>query len=229
MDPFLPLLSIKSQVTLISIESSVQPPIWTAAQFTQATEIGWRFLEVGKGAGLIQGADGETYGSFVTLVSPNRDDYSFILETLEGKCLRCGGNSPVPRQREHHALSLEVGPGLPVDKHLFAWITNETNGGMQRAPEMDVPAGSSRFELELRKDTMVTLTTLNDLSRGDVVESEGVPASSRFQLPYADDFDGTMSGRPGRFWSDLGGVFTVVEGEEVRRGSIVWLWRVDES
>ena len=74
---------------------------------------------------------------------------------------------------------------------------------------MDVPAGTAAFELELKRDTMITLTTLLDLSRAGGEEIT-IPASAGFSLPYADDFEQTASGRPGRFWADLGGVFTVV-------------------
>ena len=49
----------------------------TTAHTTQFTQIGWSYLEHGKGVGLLEGG-----GSYVTLMSPDKKDMTIVIETM---------------------------------------------------------------------------------------------------------------------------------------------------
>lgn len=46
----------------------------------QFTEVGWKYLANGKGAGTLPGG-----GSYVTLISPDSKYFTLVIEKLEGK------------------------------------------------------------------------------------------------------------------------------------------------
>ncbi|MBI5010469.1 MAG: galactosylceramidase, partial [Bacteroidia bacterium] len=53
----------------------VQPGIWAAAHTTQFAEPGWKYVD--SGCGYLE------KGSYVTLVSPDRKEFSIIIETVD--------------------------------------------------------------------------------------------------------------------------------------------------
>ena len=137
---------------------TVNSPIWTSAQWTQFTEPGWRFLSVpGGGSSRLPGG-----GSYVTLVPPTGVGVTLILETLEGACLRCGGESPSPPTLYTFALSGGQLPGPGTLLHV--WATNETAYFVE-LPSVTVRADGS-FDVLLPADSMVTVSTQQGFVRG---------------------------------------------------------------
>ena len=157
---------------------TVNSPIWTSAQWTQFTQPGWRFLSVpGGGSGALPGG-----GSYVTLVPPgDTSQVTLILETLEGRCLRCAGEAPSPVT----TYTFQLAGGLPqAGAVLNVWSTNSTAYFVQLPPV--VVAADGTFSVTLPPDTMMTVSTLQGF--------HGVhptpPPSAPFPLPYEDDFNG---------------------------------------
>lgn len=176
-------------------------------------------------------------GSYVTMRSPDGQDFSLIMESLQGACLRCPGNTPVSKSRN---ITFEIMPNggsglLPTHVPLRAWVTTSKNGGFRRDPSLDIHPPLSTFTVSLPPDAMITLTTRGTLSRAgeeEEVEEEKkrtvpaaadadaavIPPSSPFPFPYTDTFDGyDTNDTLARYFADQGGSFSVFhqpEGEE---------------
>ena len=84
----------------------LSPPLYTGAQFTQFTTVGWRFLAVavGGGSGTLPGG-----GYYVTIVAPDLSAFTLILESLQGTSPRCPREAPSAPQ----TLTVSVTGGLP--------------------------------------------------------------------------------------------------------------------
>ena len=132
----------------------VSPPVWAGAQFSQFTDIGWRFLSVPSGGSgeLPQG------GFYVSLVPPEGkgSGLTVILETLDSPRCRAPSRPPGPQ-----TVTFRVAGGAPLPLPgtlLNAWQTNSTaffvNLGV-------VPiAADGTFSVTVAPDTMLTLSTV---------------------------------------------------------------------
>ena len=81
--------------------SSNGAAIWTNAHTCQFVDIGWKYLAVGAGSGMLAGG-----GSYVTLVSPDGRHFSLIVEKLEGRCLRCAGQTTTTETISFRSVTL---------------------------------------------------------------------------------------------------------------------------
>lgn len=191
-----------------SANYTINGPIWTSAHWGQFTKPGWRFLlnssspDVPGGAGYLRNG-----GSYVTLVPPagsveaEAGHFSLIIETLEGKCLRCAGQTSTSQTA---AFQLAGGLEAPAGA-LALWSTNETHQFVQQ-PDISVGSDGS-FKLTIEPDSMYTVSTL---SNG---QSHGVhapaPPSAPFPNPYTDTFDSYANDTMAKYLSDEGGSFAV--------------------
>ncbi|CAJ1370379.1 unnamed protein product [Effrenium voratum] len=67
---------------------SIQDPLWTLAHTTRFTEAGWYVLPLQSGAtGHLKKG-----GTFVTYLSPSRDEFTLVVEKLQAKCGTCAGS-----------------------------------------------------------------------------------------------------------------------------------------
>lgn len=181
----------------------VNPSIWTTAHWTQFMTVGWHLLLTDAGRGLLPGG-----GSYVVARSPSGADFSLILESLEGACLRCAGGA-VPAQD----LVFTLRGGLPgPGTSLAVWQTTETALFVQLADAVVAADGS--LSLHLPADAMLTVSTLRTARHGSFAVP--IPASAPFPLPYADSFDNAtyyaVDDRLPRFFGDQAGSFAVRRG-----------------
>ncbi|GAA57074.1 galactosylceramidase [Clonorchis sinensis] len=143
---------------------TVNGPIWVTAHTTQFTKPGWYYLGHGTGVGHLPEG-----GSYVSLVSPDRNDLTIIVETMS------------------HDHSLCIRPSLPhytvVPQNVTFMLTGEKKseyfnylGGIEIV--------NNRFTLPLDIDELYTLSTIK--------AAENVypkpPPSTPFVLPYVDNF-----------------------------------------
>lgn len=179
---------------------TVNSPIWTSAQWTQFTEPGWRFLTVPSGgSGRLPGG-----GSYVTLVPPTGVGVTVILETLEGACLRCGGELPSPPTLYTFQL---VGGQLPgPGTVLNVWSTNSTAYFVEQ-PGVTVRADGT-FDVLLPTDAMVTVSTMQGFHGAHPTP----PPSAPFPTTYADDFNSYAEDAMAHYWADAFGSWAVRGG-----------------
>lgn len=178
----------------------VNSPIWTSAHWCQFTQPGWRILPVGSAAVAAGGSGALPLGGhYVTLVpADSMSEVTIVVETLEGKCLRCPGTST-----QAQTLQIKLMGGLPSTKPLRLWTTNQTH---QFKSMGAITPTSGTITLEVAPDSMYTLTTLEIGAHG---AHDTPPPSAPFPLPYMEDFNSYANDTLARYFSDQGGSFSV--------------------
>ncbi|HEV2498275.1 MAG TPA: family 16 glycoside hydrolase [Terriglobia bacterium] len=161
----------------------VDPTIWVTAHTTQFAQPGWRYID--SACGLL-GKDGNG-GSYVTLKSPDGQDYSVIIETVQAT--------------EPQQVSFHIAGGLSTGI-VHVW---ETNADKTFEHVSDVTPEGGSFSLTLDPDSLYSLTTTTGQHKGDAV----APASAPFPFPYQDNFESTKDGQSPKYLSDQDGAFEV--------------------
>ena len=164
----------------------LKPALWAVAHLTQFALPGWIYLEGGANGYLKNG------GSLVSLMSPDKQDVSVVIETVEAK------DAEVVR------FNLR---GSFAEKPLYVWKTDSLDYFVKQ-PEVLMPRSGS-VELKVEKGCIYTLTTTTGQRKGD--EKLLVPDAKPFALPYADDFETYEPDCLPRYTSDIAGVFEVAE------------------
>lgn len=166
---------------------SLRDNLWGYAHYGQFTEVGWRYLDDGC-AKLDRG------GTLVTLMSPDKKDYSVILETKEA--------------RGAQILRFKLKGGMP-QKRLCVWRSTADNE-FERLH--DITPRDGRFALTVVPGAVYSISTTSGQQKGSF---DNVPASQPFPLPYSDNFD--QYGQPAKwgylphYTADIIGCFELAE------------------
>jgi hypothetical protein len=158
----------------------VQGAIWATAHTTQFAQPGWQYLD--SASGYLP-----EKGTYVALRSPDRKNWSVVLETIDSK-------SP---QR----VSFRLAGGLTA-REVHIW---ETNNSRTFDHVADVKSEGGGFEYTFDPDSLYSLTTTTGQGKGTAQP----PAAKPFPLPYADDFEKTPVGHTPKYLSDQDGAFEV--------------------
>ena len=159
----------------------VQPAVWGTAQTTQFARPGWHYLD--SACQLLQG------GSVVALESPDKNDFSVIVETSQ---------STKPQ-----TLTFEM-KGMKVEDSLRIWKTDSKAQFIEQTP---VSIKEGKFQFEAEPGSIYSLTTLTTPHKGNAVPPPPLP----FPAPYTDDFESYQTGATPRYFSDFSGAFEVVK------------------
>jgi O-glycosyl hydrolase len=173
----------------------VQSAIWAVAQSTQFTEPGWQYLDAS--SGYLDG-EGRENGSYVSLRSPDGEDWSTVIESI--------GTT------EARDVSLSVTGGLAAGD-LHVWQTTADDWFVQQ-PDL-VPAADGTYTLTVPANSTVTVTTTAGQAKGDAV---GAPESA-FPFPYRNDLsDGGPSGQT-PYFSQMEGAYEERDCQGGREGT----------
>ena len=177
----------------------VTPSVWVMAHTAQFTVPGWKYLD--SASGFFSADTTGAHGSYVALRSPDRKDFSLIIETVQCK-------SP-----ETARFTIA---GFPRRK-LHLWTTDLTSSDPAQwfVKQADIVAINGMFSLDLQPGRIVTVTTTTGQARGDAVP----PASAPFNLPYADNFKSYPTGRLAKYFSDMYGAFETAPCDGGRSGT----------
>lgn len=156
----------------------VQSTIWVTAHTTQFAEPGWKYLD--SSCGYLA-----EKGTYVALESPNRRDWSVVVETIDAT--------------KAQEVSFKIAGGLAAGT-VHIWETNERRT-FEHVAEVKPQNGSFHFSFE--PDSIYTLTTTTGQGKGKAQP----PSASAFPLPYADDFEKSGLGRAAKYLSDQDGAF----------------------
>jgi O-glycosyl hydrolase len=158
----------------------VQGTIWATAHTTQFTKPGWRYLD--RSSGLLP-----EKGSYVTLRSPDAQQWSVVLETI-------GAQSPLK-------ASFKIVSGLPGNI-VHIWETND-----QKIFEHvdDVKVKDGAFSYTFDPNSLYTLTTTTGQGRG----AAKPPPAAEFPNNYSENFERTTLNRAPRYLADQDGAFEV--------------------
>lgn len=158
----------------------VQGAIWATAHTTQFTEPGWHYLA--SSCGYLP-----EKGDYVTLESPNRSDWSVVLQTI-------GASHP---QR----VDFQITGGLKSGT-VHIWETNDTKTFAHVA---DVTARGGKFTYSFDPDSLYSLTTTTGQHKGDATP----PPPAPFPFPWHENFENVrLNGTP-PYLSDQDGAFEV--------------------
>lgn len=190
----------------------LKPALWTIAHYTQFAEPGWKFCESGSGY-----VNNEKLASYVTLMNPDNDDFSVILETVDAK--------------EINKVLLDLHM-VENKSTLYLWKTDKCNSFYKTKTFKNV---GKQLELELEPGSIYTLTTTTGQKKGD--SNVFIPNSSTFPFPYTEDFESTELNRQPKYISDQSGVFEVVKDTQnsnnkilkqaITKRGIEWLYHVN--
>ena len=178
----------------------VNDAIWTSAHHTQFMSVGWKLLQGNSSGMLPQG------GSYVSAISPDKSDFSLILETLQGNCLRCSGSVTSAQ-----TITFKLTDGLPgPGTSLKTWLTVQGNAFQPTADT--VVASDGTIQVQIPADAMLTVSTITTAQHGSFPSSP-IPADTPFPLPWSDSFNsGYVYDQLPRYFADQGGSFAVRNG-----------------
>lgn len=158
----------------------VQSTIWVTAHTTQFAQPGWQYLD--RASGMLPNG-----GSFVSLRSPNRQDWSVILETIDA--------------HKPQLMTFHLTGGLSTGM-VHIWETNDTRTFEHVA---DLTVKNNTFSYKFDAGSLYSLTTTTGQGKGTAVP----PPSAPFPMPYHDDFESTSRGRAPKYLADQDGAFEV--------------------
>jgi len=161
----------------------IREALWGYAHYGQFSDIGWLYIRSGCKL-LTKG------GSIVTLSSPDRQDFSIIIETENALSTQI--------------LQISLNP-LPSGTELCVWESNEDEQFFRRD---NVTVVNGLFEFHIAPNRVYSLSTTMNQCKGSF---DDVPGSRIFPFPYYDDFETntphTQFGRLPRFMADISGAF----------------------
>jgi len=156
----------------------VQSTIWVTAHTTQFVQPGWQYLD--SSSGYLPDK-----GSYVSLRSADKKNWSVVLETI-------GAKHP-------QTVSFRLAGGLDAtDVHIW-----ETNGTHTFEHVASIRPRNNSFDYTFETDSLYTLTTTTGQAKGTAEP----PTPSGFPLPYADDFESPSPNRTPKYLSDQDGAF----------------------
>ena len=158
----------------------IQPALWAIAHTTQFASPGWQYLD-----GACELLD---HGSIVALASPDRRNFSVIVETVEAK--------------QPQTLHFQLAGGLPA-KRLHLWRSDAKQQFIHTAT---LTAVNRAFDLTLEAGCIYSLTTTTGQHKGEVA---AIPEAKPFPLPFQENFASAKPGTMPRYFSDQGGIFEV--------------------
>jgi hypothetical protein len=159
----------------------VQPAIWALAHTTQFVQPGWRYVD--SGCGYLP------TGSYVTLVSPDKKDYSIIIETMDTTLT--------------DKVTFQLSEDFP-SKPLCLWKSTVEKMEFVRMPDVKIKNG--RINLNLDGKSLYTLSTTRGQQKGGFSD---IPLQKPFPFPYKTDFETDKIGQAGKYFMDQAGVFEI--------------------
>jgi hypothetical protein len=158
----------------------VQGTIWATAHTTQFARPGWQYLD--SSSGYLPDK-----GSYVALGSPDRKNWSVVLETIHAT--------------RPQSVSFRLVGGLEASE-VYVWETNDSHV-FDRVATLKVANGT--FSYSFDPDSLYSITTTTGQGRGTAVP----PAAKPFPLPYSDNYEQTVVGHSPKYLSDQDGAFEV--------------------
>ncbi|TMM43353.1 MAG: galactosylceramidase [Actinobacteria bacterium] len=179
---------------------SVGQNAWVTAHTTQFTAPGWKYID--SASGYLGG--NRANGSYVTLKSPNRKDFSTIVETTAATA----GTT----------LNFTVTGGLSTGTvHVWSTKLGTTNPNDVFQHTTDITPKNGAFSLTATPGRVYSLTTTTGQGKGTAKGAR----SAALALPYSDNFDGYAAGHEARYLADMDGAFEAVTCGARRSGMCI--------
>lgn len=159
--------------------------IWAFAHTTQFAKPGWKY---------INNASGYTSAgaSYVTLQSPDGDDFSTIVEALDAGTVE--------------TILFDVKDNFQADSvHVFATNMRSTSNSDYFVNEGAKPLENGAFSLTVEPGYVYSLSTSEGQKKG--TDRSDSRMSEKMELPYQEDFENYDEVSLARLFSDINGAF----------------------
>jgi hypothetical protein len=172
--------------------------VWVDAHLTQFTRPGWRYLDSACGY-TPHGA------SLVALRSPNSDDYTIYIETVD--------------LTEPETLEFSLAGGLSTNS-VVLWRTQlGTTDDSSSFVLLDrVQPKDGRYHLRIEPGHVYTCSTTTGQRKGNA--QPRAPRDNRLVLPFSEDFDSVQPGEMARYFADVHGAFEAALTGGGRKGKV---------
>ena len=176
----------------------IQPGIWAAAHTTQFADPGWIYVD--SACGYLK-----QNGSYVTLRSPDGEDFTIVVETMDSPYVFIGKNQEV---------TFHLGEGFP-EKPVHVWMSSASE---QFVKVETIQPKDRTFRYKFSNEAIYTLstTTLQQKGSADIA----IPESKPIALPYKETFDSKPVHALPKYFIDQSGVFEVVDRPDGRGGCL---------
>jgi len=179
---------------------SIGKNAWVMAQTTQFTAPGWQYLD--SSSGYIGG--NRNNGSYVSLKSTNKTDYSTVIETMDATSAQ--------------TLNFTVNGGLSTGAvHVWSTNVNSSNSSAYFVHSSDITPSGGTYSLTVQPGFVYTITTTTGQGKGTATS----PAQGTLGLPYSDSFDSYSTGSEAKYLMDIQGSFEAVGCGGGRSGQCV--------
>lgn len=170
---------------------AVKPSIWALAHINQFAKPEWKYLDTGCKWWASEGSLYEGH-SVITLKSPDTDDYSIIIETMDAK--------------EPQILNIKLSEDLSArDLAVFRSVFNAEEFIQQPDQKLE----NREFTIQVFPNSIYSLTTTRGQKKG--LPKNKIPESAEHPLNYSNDFESQELHSPATYFSDQHGTFEVVQ------------------
>lgn len=185
----------------------VDPLIWVSAHITQFSAPGWFYLINGTGpatgSGLLSAG-----GSYATLQSPDKADFSIIVEKMSRDHSPCVRPGLSPYATADELVTFKLGGSLASVTTLHLWMSHFAFDMGDSQVEFQyvgtVPVSGGSVSINVTVDSMYTLTTVATGNHG----SYGAPPTpTLFPSAYVDSFDNCPVSSEMPYFNDQNGAF----------------------
>jgi hypothetical protein len=171
--------------------------VWVDAHTTQFVDPGWRYVDSGCGY-LASGT------SYVTLLSPDKDDYSIIIESMDA----------TSREKVKFLV-----PENYSSKIVHVWQTNmfSDDPNYHFIYSHEIKPEEEEFILNIEPGYLYSLTTTDGQMKGKAKSI--AKRTELWPLPYQEDFEEIRESRIAKYFSDVHGAFEVAPCGGDRQGN----------
>ncbi|KAJ9439144.1 putative galactocerebrosidase [Diplonema papillatum] len=176
--------------------------LWATAHVTQFSKIGWKYLEVGAGSGILPKG-----GYYTTMIDDQGSDFSIFIVKISPEHARCTRpslpNEPVSKETVMFKLQ-----NFPDVKSLAVRHSNYENDEKPQFEQLDdiQVSADGTFSVTVDAGDYFTLSTITTSVKGSYQSPTSEPA---FPLPHDDDFSSYTTSEEAKFFMDQVGVFEV--------------------
>lgn len=170
--------------------------IWVDAHTAQFVEPGWCYADSGCG----YFGNGTSY---VTLFSPDKEDYSIIIESMDATCAK--------------TIRFLVQDG-PSSKNVNVWQTNmfSDNPKEHFTFTHDIKPDNGEFTVKIEPGYLYTLSTAEGQKKGTAKSKDR--RKELWPLPYKEDFERFRESGLAKYFSDIHGAFEIAPCSGDRQG-----------
>ncbi|MFI1092692.1 ricin-type beta-trefoil lectin domain protein [Streptomyces sp. NPDC020917] len=174
----------------------VGPTTWAMAHTGQFTAPGWRYIDSASGA--LGGWSGN--GTYVTLKSPDSNDYSTVIETMDASGAQ--------------TAQFSVTGGLSTGTvHVWATDLRSADDATHFVHQADITPSAGTYSLTLQPGYVYTVTTTTTVPGTGAAQGKGATTRQLpkpLALPYRDGFDTAATTTSPKYFTDMNGAFATV-------------------